>query len=588
MLTIREKILKNKQNIKNAIEDYWKYTDEGRFIKNDISENFINTLADKNAHSKQELRNMLRKSPAWNEELDALVIDDTMTHEPDYCKIENMAYKMFQNVITEAAGTHDHDRYNDLYKCIYFFSRNKASAEDKIKYIEAIKRIAPRAYAPGKKTSRIFKGICDALNITDEAANSDFQREFAKIADEMSSRQIHYKLYISVNPAHFLTMSNPKCDSRGSCLTSCHSFNSDNFSYNNGCTGYACDAVTMIVFTADGEGEKLNNRKTSRQLFMYQPGNGFLMQSRMYNTSGGTTGAQKESKIYRRIVQREISRCENAINYWKTYPYIDNRFRIEIDTDYRFGGYPDWDYEEYDAKFSVRKDKKDTFHLFTIGAPGLCIRCGEETESDDGLYCSSCNREDDDNVCDCCGEVIYGESYDAYDRDGTSITICEHCYENEFSYCSICGETRYQDNFTYIEDEGEWVCDECLETHYTRCDECGNYVRNEDSHEAIDAYGNTVSICEHCLENEYIVCEDCDSIVHPDYTRLVYDGDGCSKTVCENCVDEYYEECEECSNYFPAEYIEDGLCPSCKERLENEEKENDENNAESSNKGCAA
>ena len=43
-----------------------------------------------------------------------------------------------------------------------------------------------------------------------------------------------------------------------------------------------------------------------RQMFAYKVNNGLLLQSRLYNTSGGTYGAQKESKLYRDLVQREI------------------------------------------------------------------------------------------------------------------------------------------------------------------------------------------------------------------------------------------------------------------------------------------
>lgn len=71
-------------------------------------------------------------------------------------------------------------------------------------------------------------------------------------------------------------MSNPKGDHRGTTLTSCHSFNSTEYEYNNGCTGYARDKVSFIAFTVADPADKetLNNRKTTRQVFAYKPGNG--------------------------------------------------------------------------------------------------------------------------------------------------------------------------------------------------------------------------------------------------------------------------------------------------------------------------
>ena len=300
-MNIHDKIELTNRNIHTAINDYWKHTCLGTEIRDDISDDFINALAYDSCYAKQDLRNMLRKSPAWNEELDAVIINGTTTHDPDYNRIYRMAIRIVEPALNKTQEE-DINKFNDIFIALNIFSSNATPSPEAI---EAINRIAPRAYAPGKKLSRIFKSFCVSLGIADESPNSDFQRDFAQIADEMSSKKIPFKLYLSINPAHFITMSNPKNDNRGSCLTSCHSFNSGEYEYNNGCTGYARDSVTMIAFTASDptNPETLNNRKTTRQLFMYQPGNGLLLQSRMYNTSGGTHGAQTESILYRDLVR---------------------------------------------------------------------------------------------------------------------------------------------------------------------------------------------------------------------------------------------------------------------------------------------
>ena len=424
-MNITEKIELTKKNIKKAIEDYWKHSELNDFIKADISEAFINRVASDAVYAKQDLRNMLRKSPAWNEELDALVINGNTTHNPNYDRVWRLGLEImnakFNNrlrfdernniVVDDETGEIVYKNANCIYgntpeeydiisALRYFALPNDESRE--IVFLEALKRLAPDAYVPGKKISRVFKGLCDALGVTDNTANSSFQRKFAQIADEMSSKQINYKLYVSINPAHFITMSNPKYDNRGDCMTSCHSFNSTDYNYNSGCVGYARDKVTMIAFTVsdDNNPETLNNRKTTRQLFMYQPDNGLLLQSRMYNTSGGTTGAQAESAVYRDLVQREISRCENAINSWKTFRHCDNKWDITIPTHHDFGGYADWEYHEFNAKLSVRKDHKDDFHIFTVGEAGCCVNCGRLTNYDDGLYCSRCDDSYDDDYDD--------------------------------------------------------------------------------------------------------------------------------------------------------------------------------------------
>lgn len=184
-------------------------------------------------------------------------------------------------------------------------------------------------------------------------------------------------------------MSNPKGDHRGTTLTSCHSFNSTEYEYNNGCTGYARDKVSFIAFTVADPADKetLNNRKTTRQVFAYKPGNGLLLQSRMYNTSGGVYGASEDSKLYRDLIQREISMLENVPNLWKTYPTVGEKsFCVERGDG--FGGYPDWEYENFDGRISIRADHAEDFTSLVVGSYGLCVSCGCETSR--GVYCEDC------------------------------------------------------------------------------------------------------------------------------------------------------------------------------------------------------
>ncbi len=156
---------------------------------------------------------------------------------------------------------------------------------------------------------------------------------YAQIADEMPSHKIDFKLFVSLNTAHFITMSNPKHYDRGSTLTSCHSFNSTEYTNNNGCSGYARDHYTFIVFTVvDPENdETLNNRKNMRQIFCYKSGNGVLLHSRLYNDAGGTYREQAESKIYRDLGQREISALERQPNLLQTLKQqnpVEQRLRL--------------------------------------------------------------------------------------------------------------------------------------------------------------------------------------------------------------------------------------------------------------------
>ena len=487
-MNIEEKIAMNKRNIRKAIEDYGAYSYRTSVLE-DVSDKFVERLARDNAYAKQELRELFRKSPVWNEELDCLVINGTRTHNSDLKRVGKLA-----NDILYQARWNTHYEQGEKIDCaISFFTHPDA---DHTLAIEALNELAPKAYAPRKKRSRIFRALCESLGVANDEAGSGFQKLYAQFADELSSKKIDFKLFVSLNPAHFLTMSNPKEDKRGDTLTSCHSFNSTDYQYNNGCSGYARDEYTFIAFIAADpmNPETLNNRKTMRQIFAYRPGNGVLLQSRLYNTSGGTYGAQKDSKLYRDLVQREISDLEGAANLWQTFNYYGNK-HLNIDIGQGFGGYPDWTYKDFDAKLSIRNDHAGDYGSFKIGTYGLCICCGCEIDSK--LYCYDCSPgdEDDDDSCTCdhCEEDC-DETYPVYNSAGSLIYVCEDCRENYYDYCSECEEYHPKDEMIRLPDSTR-ICRRCSENHYDVCEDCGEHYRTDT---IIDG------LCEYCRER----CEE--------------------------------------------------------------------------------
>jgi len=471
----QEKIEMNRKNIWQAIDDYRAHTYQ-TYVLDDVSDKFVDRLARDNAYSKRELRNLFRKSPVWNEELDALVINGTRTHNADYKRIRILAEEILSSVRMNVSV----EERARIDSAIRFFANPD---EDPAPAISAMQEIAPNAYAPGKKPSRIFRALCDALEVSDNSAGSRFQQLYAQFADELSSKKIDFKLYVSLNPAHFITMSNPKDDKRGDTLTSCHSFNSTSYSYNNGCSGYARDEYTFITFVAadPSNPETLNNRKTMRQIFAYKPGNGLLLQSRLYNTSGGTYGAQEDSKLYRDLVQREISDLEGAPNLWQTYTYFNNT-HCTIGIGVGFGGYADWVYKDFDAKLSIRNDHAEDFNDFYVGNFGLCIECG--CEIDERLYCSDCKESDEDNdedeseLCDECDQY-FSNTYPVYDSRGNTIYVCAGCRDRYYFYCEECDSYYPKANMTIVNGDVH-VCPDCLERKYRKCEECGEYFLKED------------------------------------------------------------------------------------------------------------
>lgn len=513
-MTDEEKVVLLEKNIRQAITDYARHTRQND-VMHAMCDRFVTRLAKDSVAAKRELRNLFRQSPVWDEELDALVINGTRTHDPNPDEIYALA-----SAILDPVKTFDNREDIDSAKC--FFTAKDTDCWMQ-RYIDAIKKLAPRAYAPGKKKSRIFKALCQHLGLADETAGSDFQRKYAMLADEMSAKRINFKLFVSLNPAHFLTMSNPKWDERGDTLTSCHSLNSTEYSYNSGCSGYARDEVSFIAFTASdpNDPETLNNRKTTRQVFMYKSGNGVLLQSRLYNTSGGTRGAQEESKVYRDLIQREISDLEDAANIWKTRKYKSYENHIAISPGAHFGGYADWVYPEFDARISVRSDHTDDYVPFTAGEEGLCISCGDETTR--GVFCGDC---EDSTTCDCC-EDSCSQTYGVRDQNGHELYVCESCLDEYYTRCDECGYSYENDSMTYL--NGRDLCPDCRDEYCSVCVECGELHYKDDLITAIIGGGYTVQVCQYCADSCYRCCKECGQLCHEDF--LNYDD------VCENCAE---------------------------------------------------
>ena len=545
------------KNIKKAIEDYKRYARKTEVL-DDVSDDFIYRLAEDALEAKKDLRKMLRKSLVWSEELQSVVINGKRTHDPDYDRV----FKLANDITQPWREGKSFEEIQLVRKAINYFAFPEASADLKKSFIDSINQIAPNAYRKNRKKSRIFKSICDALGVTDESAGSNFQKLFAKFADEINGKKIDFKLFLSINPAHFLTMSNPKLDSRGEMLTSCHSFNNTEYNYNNGCSGYARDDVTMIAFTVDNPDnpELLNNRKTTRQLFMYRVGNGLLLQSRMYNSSGGVYGASELTPLYRDLVQRELSALEEVPNLWKTYTYCKgNPEGLNVLKGYGFGGYADWLYSEFDAKISIRADHKDDFKLFDIGTFGLCIGCGAEIS--DGLYCDHCAGR---SKCEKCGEYCDDEYlHTVHDYNGEEIDVCCDCFETYFSRCDCCEEYYPAGTLEETADD-EFICTDCFNRYYSSCDDCGEIHHIDRLYHVYGRDGCESDVCGACFEDSYVYCWGCRNYVHVESIVWVHNRCGEEEYFCDECAEEKgYIKCDECGEYYHESLVVDGICPEC-------------------------
>lgn len=564
-MDIEKVIAQSEENIRQAIRDYAAHTSQTDVL-DDVSDKFIHRLAEDNAYAKKELRELFSQSPVYDSKLDALVINGTRTHDPDPDRIVALA----RDILVGACGTPLPDgstfSSNQMWSVAYFFSGDYSNEGERNEYLDVIQRIAPKAYKEGRKPSRIFKQVCQALGVADETAGSRFQQLYAQFADELTTRKIGFKLFVSLNPAHFITMSNPKHDGRGNTLTSCHSFNSTEYEYNNGCTGYARDKWSFIVFTVDDPSvpETMNNRKTTRQIFAYKPGNGLLLQSRMYNTSGGVYGAAADSKLYRDLVQREISALEDEPNLWKTRLCLDDDGYVYnncITVGIGFGGYRDWEHKDFDAHISIRDDHADDYEPLKIGTWGICVVCAEENK--DGVYCSDCENGCSRETCDECGDSFDEDDlYTVRNSRGEEIQVCEDCCDRYYTQCDECGEWFPTDDMVRTAN-GDYVCQDCLSEYYTACDECGDYEKDDDMSYVINGHGEEVRVCESCRDRYYTKCDDCGEYHFDDDMTEAHRADGSTVQVCPGCLSEHFEECAGCGEFYEIDALEEGLCPNC-------------------------
>ena len=112
---------------------------------------------------------MFRKSPAWDENPDALVINGTRTHNPDYSLIDRLATDITRPIYRDLSD----DRHRDLlHEAIKLFTQPD---DDPTEYITTLNELASKAYAPKKKLSRIFMALCKELGVADETAGSKFK-----------------------------------------------------------------------------------------------------------------------------------------------------------------------------------------------------------------------------------------------------------------------------------------------------------------------------------------------------------------------------------------------------------------------------
>lgn len=375
------------EQLKKAIDVYNKHTVNS--VLDYVSNKTLMDISTESWDAKRNLRIMLRNHPNWDEETQTVILKAQTDAKPDKSYIRSQVIELCSSNIYRRLQLEFSWFFPVSDITDWLLDEENLLPDNVLSYMD---------YHEGQKKNRALRKLFVKMGCWDEH-DHDQQAAYAKLSDGLRKGVRDVNLILSINPAHFLTMSNPKECTDGNMLTSCHSLNSLEYEYNNGCMGYALDDITMIAFTVHNinDADSWFYRKTSRQLFMYKPKSSILLQSRMYNTEGGLDGTDSNTKIYRELVQDCISSCEESINLWDTKPYVGNSLCIRFYENDGFGGYPDWDYSEFCAKVSVRKDWKGyedgsyAPRTFKVGSPGKCLHCGCSLSS--YIYCPDCNEE---------------------------------------------------------------------------------------------------------------------------------------------------------------------------------------------------
>lgn len=476
--------------------------------------------------SKEALRVLLRKHPAWDEDLQAVVVDGTKEITPDSRAVQDRLYDFWKRWLPEDKVWVGNNRiYYDLclmYDICTGVDNASEMLASYLKKYEAVIRI-------GMKPGKCLRNLCRKLGVWDEQ-NHEFMSSYCRIADMMSAQKKDIKLVLSIHPASFLTISNPKNDNRGAMLTSCHSLNNWDYEYPSGNTGYGTDPITMVLFTCNEVGsiESMYTRKTSRQLFFYNPGDLVLFQNRMYTSEGGAYGCDESTPYYRNMVQGIISTCEGIANQWSKRRYYDGRdanFKVRAHLNYT--GYCDWEVHDFETTVSWHYTynlEPQSMYIFEPGERGICLDCGYA--QDHGALCIDCSNSGPEYICHDCGCAM---DEDEVNWIGDN-PVCDGCVGGNYSWCSDCDTYVPNEEAQYVESVGRDVCDSCINEYYTNCACCEELFPDNDVR-TVMIDGDEQSVCLECLQEHFISVQDCDVHVHED--EVFY---------CEQCGTAYYDE----------------------------------------------
>jgi hypothetical protein len=487
----------------------------------EYSTDALNTIIDEWARQKEELITLFKKHPNYVEGKFLIAFDTDfereinmdgidkffrwLLSEPVY-NTENLPPEINQQRIEENCGCLPNQLFDLLYYTLQKFYQSTVTET----IAEQVNFVLPSIRASvGQKTSRLANKIFTYLGYN---KHPDYNKEFAKYADYLNPLTIKRHTVLSLNPLDYLTMS------FGNSWASCHTIDKQNKrnmpnsyegQYSSGTMSYMLDPSSMVFYTVDKSyngTDYWTQPKINRQMFHY--GEDKLVQGRLYPQKND--GCSDVYTPYRNIVQSIMATILEIPNLWtfKKGTSVASGYINSEGTHYR-------DYECYgDCTLSTIKGSQNE-NKFDVGAPPICIECGNEHDIEECISCCSSYV----TRCEHCGAIIRS-SDDEY-------WVGDYCYCRDcVNYCECCHEYHREDEF-YIRGEDRYVCQSCVDEYYYYCDNCEEYVHRDDT---VYIDGEDIDVCSDCADRFYRTCEVCGELYHRDHM--------------EECDGEYY--CQDC------------------------------------------
>jgi Prokaryotic dksA/traR C4-type zinc finger. len=534
--------------------------------------------------AKERLRKLLSVSPVWNEDSLALIWNIEV---PD-CQEKEAAREIFNAMMDQFRREYR----EDFDHCVRFGFDQFLEIEDNREFKAFGYKIAA-----GMRPARALRRYFETLGVT---RIQNFEKLFAQLADQLSDRKLVRKIVLSIHPLDYLRMS------YGVSWKSCHHVK-EHGCFSGGTLSYMMDSTSMVctlLEPGDSDIPTYQQPKINRMMFFLNE-KGDILQSRLYPQ---TRIPELEEILAKEVTAKlkEVLKIEDAYKAVISDQECD-RYVWSIGNHYH-------DYACYNFGQNIWS-RHETPNRFVIGAPGVCVTCGDVSSQHGSLscgcgfrfnsgvrqevyyicpnsgekfynkelatlnpadgkyylekyicpecgcihfdknevYCPDCRKDHEMTCCGCSSKDIYVVFHGK--------AYCEKCAALELAYCEVCGKLEYRKNLHEVDDQ--LVCDDCIGNMdgMFYCEDCGEWHDEEDSY-YIEGFGR---ICRNCYEyGNYGYCDDCGRYFRDEDLNYINGRD-----VCDDCRDENYVCCEHCGEWICYEDAiridDDCYCPDCAE-----------------------